>query len=213
MTSPIASRVDDPSRSWESNNDEDSTCKTGPLAPEAGVHGPHAEAHAQDGDLYAGAFLLRGRDPESGLEVELFSASIHQGELERGVQAGMARMGGSTDDGHFGARGEVFTAHVKAGTDNQDGSVGFGASMGATIVGGEITGTLGPVSLTVGASIGATVGASLGVRDGDADGKGRVRGLRAGHRRRVDGACRPDQHVEPVDPLRGDDACASLHSQ
>ena len=192
MTSPIASRVDDPNRSWEPNSDDDLTCKEEPHASlgaehdassfaegdgvststsERGVRGPHAEAHAQDGDYYAGAFALRGRDPKSGVEVEVFSASMHDSERERVVQAGMARIGGSTDDGHFIARSEVFTAHAGVGFDNQDGSIGLGASMGVTLVGGEITGTLGPASLTVGASIGSTVGGSLGVRDGDHDGK------------------------------------------
>jgi len=170
MTSPIASRVDDARRSWESSADEDLTCNGTGTAAESGVRGPHAEAHAQDGDYYAGAFVLRGRDP-SGLEVEVFSASLHQGEREHAVQAGMARMGGSTDDGHFSAGGDVFTAHAQAGFDNQDGSSGFGVSVGATVVGGEVTGTLGPASLTLGASVGTTVGGSLGVRDGDKDGK------------------------------------------
>ncbi|HMI87705.1 MAG TPA: hypothetical protein VK550_26645 [Polyangiaceae bacterium] len=179
MTSPIASRAYDPQRSWESASDEDLTCKERP-APSAAstpskteVHGPHAEAHAEDGDYYAGAFALRGRDA-SGVELEVFSASIHQGDDERAVQVGMARIGGSTDDGHFSARGEVFTAQAHAGIHNADGSTGVGASSGGTLVGAEMTGTLGPVSLTAGASIGATVGGSLGVRDGDQDGKPEV---------------------------------------
>jgi len=195
MPNPIGSRADDPYRSWEPSRDDDTTCHEGSSevasgAPrtaettcsspdddlskqesEPGIRGPRAEAHAEDGDYYAGAFLLRGRDPKSGLEAELFSASIHQGEREHAVQAGMARMGGSTDDGHFSARGEVFTAQAHAGFDNADGSTGFGASMGATVVAGEVTGTLGPVSLTLGASVGATYGGSAGVRDSDHDGK------------------------------------------
>jgi len=169
MPNPITSNVNDPYRSWEASRDDDSTCH----APESepGIRGPSAEAHGEDGDYYAGAFVLRGRDPKSGLEAELFSASIHQGEREHAVQVGMARMGGSTDDAHFSARGEVFTAQAHAGLDNADGSTGFGASMGTTIVGGEVTGTLGPVSVTVGAAAGATVGASFGARDSDHDGK------------------------------------------
>jgi hypothetical protein len=167
MPNPIGSRVDDAYRSWEPSSDDDATCHEG----SPGIRGPSAEAHVADGDYSAGAFMLRGRDPKTGLEVELFSASIHQGERERAIQAGMARMGGSTDDGHFSARGEVFTAQVRAGLDNADGSTGFGASMGATIAGGEVTGTIGPVSLTLGATLGATYGASVGVRDSDQDGQ------------------------------------------
>jgi len=168
MPSPIGSPAENPYRSWESSRDDNALSTQ---ESESGIRGPQAEAHAEDGDYYAGAFLLRGRDPKSGLEAELFSASIHQGEREHAVQAGMARMGDSTDDGHFSARGEVFTAQAHAGVDNADGSTGFGASMGATIVGGEVTATLGPVSLTVAAAAGATVGASVGVRDSDHDGK------------------------------------------
>jgi hypothetical protein len=199
MTNPIASRVDDPRRSWASSND-DPTCKEGALASdpaasqaaelgvsssgvdgprttsEAGVRGPHAEAHARDGDIYAGAFALGGHDAASGLDIEVFSASIYQGADERAVQVGMARIGGSTDDGHFGARGEVFSAQARAGIHNPDGSTGLGASTGVTVVGAEVTGTLGPVSLTAGASVGAIVGGSLGVRDGDGDGKTEVCG-------------------------------------
>jgi hypothetical protein len=200
MTSPIASRVDDPRRSWESSSDDELTCKEEPGAsagssgrvgadvsassPGSGtgtttsseVQGPHAEVHLEEGDYYAGAFALKGRDGASGVEVEVFSASIHENDDERAVQIGMARMGGSTDDGHFAARGEVFTAQAHSGIHNADGSTGFGASMGATVVGGEATGTLGPVSLTAGASVGSTVGASIGVRDGDRDGKREICG-------------------------------------
>ena len=189
MPDPIASRVDDPYRSWQSNDEDDSTCKEGSLVSWAdtprgepppspakpGVVGPHAEAHVEDGDLYAGAFVLQGRDP-SGVMVEVFSASFHHGETERGVQAGMARIGGSSDDLHWIARGEAFTAQAHSGFENADGSTGFGVSMGATVVGAEATGTIGPLSLTGGASIGSTVGASIGVRDGDSDGKSELCG-------------------------------------
>jgi hypothetical protein len=200
MTSPIASRVEDPRPSWEPAGDDDWTCKEeppvsrssstpvvqnassstegddlrGPVAP--GVHGPRAELHVEPGEYYAGAFALRGRDAESGVEVEVFSASIHEGAEDRAFQIGMARVGASTDDGHFSARSEVLTAQARAGFNNPDGSSGIGASMGATVVSAEATATLGPVSLTVGASIGSTVGASLGVRDGDGDGKPEVCG-------------------------------------
>jgi hypothetical protein len=171
MPNPISSRVDDPYRSCQSNPDDDASSVAASTSSEPGIHGPQASAHAEDGDYYAGAFMLRGRDPRTGLEAEVFSASIHQGEREHAVQAGMARMGASTDDGHFAVRGEVFTAQAHAGVDNADGSTGFGASMGSAIVGGEVTGTWGPVSLTFGAAAGATVGASAGVRDSDHDGK------------------------------------------
>ena len=191
MPDPIASGSSTSYRRWESD-DDDLTCKETATASSAtdvhettrssgdavstasndsaGVQGPRAEAHAEAGDLYAGAFVLKGRD-RSGVEVEVFSASAHQGEHEQAVQAGMARMGGSTDNLHFSARGEAFTAQARVGEQNADGSTGLGASIGATVVGGELTGTLGFLSLTGGASIGATYGASVGVRDSDHDGK------------------------------------------
>ena len=187
MPDPIVSANSTSYRRGESDDDA-LTCKEGgatdvhestsssssagstPSGDAPGVQGPRAEAHAEADDLYAGAFVLKGRD-RSGVEVEVFSASAHQDEHEQAIQAGMARIGGSTDDLHFSARGEVFTAQAHVGDNNADGSTGLGASIGATVVGGELTGTLGALSLTGGASVGATYGASVGVRDSDHDGK------------------------------------------
>lgn len=191
MAEPIASRTDDPYRRWE-NDDDTQVCKDRPLTSETtvrqddtsasegtsfaapdhghGVQGPHADAYAQSDDLYAGAFVLKGRD-QSGVEVEVFSASAHRDAREEVLQAGMARIGGSTDDQHFSARGEAFTAQFRVSVDNVDGSTGMGASIGATVVGGEVTGTLGPISLTGGTSVGLTYGAAVGLRDSDKDGK------------------------------------------
>jgi hypothetical protein len=136
-----------------------------------GVRGPHAEARAENVDLYAGAFALRGRDAASGIDIEVFSASSHQGEREAAVQVGMARMGGTMFNGHVAASGEVFTAQTHASLDNPDGSTGLGASAGATVVGGEVTLSWSGFSVTGAASVGTTVGASLGVRDSDHDGE------------------------------------------
>jgi hypothetical protein len=196
MPNPIASRVDDRYPSWDAAEDDDLTCREGPLASSSGspsvaqsaspsaearpsaarpsatgVSGPHAEAHAYDNDYYAGAFALRGRDAASGLEMEIFSASIHQGGAEHAVQVGMARIGGSTDSGHFSAKAEVFTAKAHASVEGPDGSLEVSAGMGVVIVGAEITGTLGPVSVTVGASAGLSARGSIAVRDADKDGK------------------------------------------
>jgi hypothetical protein len=187
MPNPIASPAADPYQTWDRYADDDPTCRNVPLSSdttgpgaqgsasspssESGIRGPHAEAQFQDGDIAAEAFVLSGRDDNTGVGLDVFSASLHHGEVVREVHVAMARMGGSSDDGHFAALAEVFTAQVHAGFENTDGSRGFGASMGATVVGAEVTGTLGPAALTVGASVGSTVGASLGVRDRDNDGK------------------------------------------
>ena len=190
MPDPISSRVDDASTRLYSS-DDDLTCHEEPLAPraesssdatskagtvesasstqgESGVRGPSAEVHAEQSDLYAGAFALRGHD-RSGLDIEVFSASAHAGQREFATQAGMARMGGSGGDVQLS--GEVFTAQAHATYDNPDGSTGFGASAGYTVVGGEITFRRGADSLTLGASTGVTMGAAGGVRDVDQDGQ------------------------------------------
>src|SRR5262249_38314381 len=68
---------------------------------------------------------------------------------------------------------EVFTAHARVGIENPDGSRGFGVSAGASIVGGEVSGTLadGLVSGSVSVSAGLTFEAAVGVRDADKDGR------------------------------------------
>ncbi len=133
------------------------------------MRGPAAEAHAEPSDLYAGAFALRGRDP-SGLDIEVFSASVHAGQREFAAQAEMARMGSALGP-HVQVSGEVFTAQAHSTFDNPDGSTGLGASAGTTLIGAEITLRDGADSLTLGASAGVTMGASYGVRDVDHDGQ------------------------------------------
>jgi hypothetical protein len=191
MPDPISSRVDDPYRSYSSSNDEDLTCKqsssessTDPAAAAAtasdadaqganssarGVAGPTIAAHIGQGEFYAGVYALKGSDP-SGIDLEIFSASAHGSPREAAFQAGLARVGSSTDDRHWSARAEVLTAHICDGFDNADGSVGFHGSVGATVIGVELTGTAGPLSLTAGISAGPTFGYSFGTRDSDHDG-------------------------------------------
>ena len=192
MTAPVGTRLDSPHSSAEA---EDSlacsqpplVCEPNssgeastppptdsgasrPLAPE-GIRGPHADAHQQPDDLYAGAFAIKGRDRESGLELEVFSASVHDGHLQGDTQVAMARLGISSDDGHFNTRVDALTLKAHLGTQNADGSVGLNAGIGATVIGIEGTATLGPVSATLGVSASATLAGSVGVRDGDHDGK------------------------------------------
>lgn len=160
------------SATWRLNDAPDPVADASSTAASAdrGVRGPSVEVHAEAADIYAGAFALKAHDA-SGIDAEVFSVSLHQSMTERAAQIGMARVGGATDDRHWEARGEVFTAQARASTDNADGSTGLGASIGATVVGGEVTGTWGPVSVTGGVSLGQTYGASIGVRDSDHDGK------------------------------------------
>ena len=191
MADPISSRVDDYARSRNLTGYEDLTCHedpglatpnpshplssgsiggASPSRSEPGVRGPTVEAHAVGGDLYAGAFALRGRDA-SGVDVEVFSASVHVGQRESAAQVGMARMGGSMFGGQVEVAGEVFTVQTHATFDNPDGSTGLGASAGATIVGGEVTFHHEADSVIFAASAGTTIGASGGIRDIDRDGQ------------------------------------------
>jgi hypothetical protein len=56
----------------------------------------------------------------------------------------------------------------------EDGSIGLNAGIGVTAVGIEGTGTLGPLSATIGASVSANLAGSVGIRDGDHDGKAEI---------------------------------------
>lgn len=190
MPGPISSRVDDPYRPYSSNDDEEplcndssctstdastSTARSDESTPAAPTHAEHgvasfgANAHAGPDDNYVGAFALKGHDVR-GADIEVFSLSAHAGRHDETVQVGMARVGLATDDQHWSARVEAFTAQAGRGHDNADGSVGYHAGFGYTVVGAEATGTIGPLSLTGGASVGTTFGISVGVRDSDHDG-------------------------------------------
>jgi hypothetical protein len=114
--------------------------------------------------VYAGVAALKGRDPTTGLEVEVFSASGQIGG-ENELQAGMARVGVSGKNGN--ATAEVFTARAAGGAHNEDGSVGINSSAIATIVGLEGTLVHGVQSFTLGVSAGAGYGGSIGLRDSD----------------------------------------------
>jgi len=117
--------------------------------------------------VYAGVAALKGRDPKSGLEVEVGSASGQVG-TQTEFQAGLVRIGRSTRDGSVAI--ESFTLRANAGIYNDDGSVGLNAGAQATALGGETTfGTA--TSVTVGVSAGVGVAGSVGVRDADKDGK------------------------------------------
>ena len=117
--------------------------------------------------VFAGAAALKGRDPKTGLEMEVFSASAQVG-LQREGQATMARVGLSGQNGAIAA--EAFTARAGAGLRNDDGSIGLNAGAVATAVGVEGTLHVGSDSVTIGVGIGVGIAGSLGLRDVDDNG-------------------------------------------
>jgi hypothetical protein len=193
MTAPVRSRE---STDWSSYATDDLAC-TGPLetpttstsseepgsiteggvvTPSAGIRGPSVEGNTLAGDHSIGAFALRGRDPNTGVELDVFSAGAHVGPTQIDANAAMASIGASSADSRFRVGTDVFTARAHLGMQNPDGSVGFNAGLSGTIVGAEGTATAGPVAVTLGASIGWAAGVSLGVRDADHDGKAEICG-------------------------------------
>jgi hypothetical protein len=116
--------------------------------------------------VYAGAALLKGRDP-SGAAIEVLSASLQVGAQSE-VQVGLQRVAGTR--GALTGSVETFTLRANVGTHNDDGSVGLNIGASATAVGFEGTaGSASSVTYGVGAGVGA--GASVGARDVDRDGK------------------------------------------
>jgi hypothetical protein len=117
--------------------------------------------------VYAGVALLKGRDPGSGIEAEVLSASAQIG-AQNEVQFGLQRISGSR--GALTGSVETFTARAQAGIYNDDGSKGLNLGAGAAAIGFE--GTIGganSATFGVAASVGAAV--SFGVRDADHDGR------------------------------------------
>lgn len=78
---------------------------------------------------------------------------------------GVARLGGSSDDGRTSGTADFMTARVAGGIHNSDGSTGLNFGATATIVGGEATHPFGEASsLTGGASFGVGGEVSLGFK-------------------------------------------------
>src|SRR5258706_10881165 len=89
-TLPAASKTPAPSTA---NNNAQRTSELSGIELYAAV----GKTAASD-SLYAGAALLKGREPKSGLEVEVLSASAQLG-LQNEAQAGFQRIGGGTTAG------------------------------------------------------------------------------------------------------------------
>jgi hypothetical protein len=133
--------------------------------------GPYADAGVtSSGDsVFAGAAAIKGRDPNTGIEAEIFTVSGQVG-AQNEVQVGMARMGASSDDGRQSIGMDVFTARAMVGIHNPDGSVGLNAGAMATAIGIEGTANYSGNSITGGLSLSAGAEAHVGIRDSDGDG-------------------------------------------
>ncbi len=115
---------------------------------------------------YAGAALLKGRDPKAGAEVEVLSVSAQMGAQSE-VQFGFQRVAGT--GGTLSGSVEAFTARANLGIHNDDGSTGFNVGAGVTVIGFE--GTVGGASrLTYGVAAGMGASLSVGAADVDRDG-------------------------------------------
>jgi hypothetical protein len=163
---------------------EDQVCEQPPAAP-ATKPTPAPQAQSKDtysrigakaqagineqGDIEAKAAALSGRDPNTGIEMDVFSAYAKTGG-QTGVGVRMAKVGVSSDNGANNASMDVFSATVNGGTRNRDGSRGVNADISATAIAAE--GTLGYSgnSVTGGLSIGLGANAGVGIRDQDGDG-------------------------------------------
>lgn len=133
---------------------------------------PYADAGVTStGDsAFAGAAMVKGRDGRSGIETEAFTVSGQVG-AQTELQAGMARVGWSSNDGRQSAGMDIFTARANAGIHNVDGSVGLNAGLMATAISVEGTANWRGNSVTGGLSISAGAEGHVGIRDSDGDGK------------------------------------------
>lgn len=138
----------------------------------ANTPAPYADAGVtEDGIAYAGAAAIKGRDENTGIEMEIYSASVQVG-TQNEAQVGMARLGVSSDSGANNATMDIFTAQASAGIHNKDGSTGLNVGATAVAVGIEGTASTGASGVTGGLSVGVGGEVSVGTRDADGDGYG-----------------------------------------
>lgn len=120
--------------------------------------------------VFASGALLKGRDPKTGIEVDLLSASMQVG-LETELQARLVSVGGSSDDGTKSGGMDIVSARAAVGIHNPDGSTGLNVSLSGNIIGVQISGTHDGEGGALG--VGAGVGAEGFVGFGDSDSDGR----------------------------------------
>lgn len=138
----------------------------------ANTPAPYADAGVtEDGIAYAGAAAVKGRDESTGIEMEVYSASVQVG-TQNEAQVAMARLGVSSDSGANNATMDIFTAQASAGIHNKDGSTGLNVGATAVAVGIEGTASTGASGVTGGLSVGVGGEVSVGTRDADGDGYG-----------------------------------------
>ena len=116
---------------------------------------------------------MKGRDPSSGVDVDILGASL-QGGLQNEAKVGLAHVGISSDDGSKAASMDIFSVRANLGVHNDDGGSGVNVGLSATIISAQ--GTLGSGKNTVTLGVGAGAGAELqaGIQDSDADGRTEV---------------------------------------
>jgi hypothetical protein len=123
-----------------------------------------------DGQVETRAALLHGHDPETGLDVEVFSVAARSGPSAHGIEAVVERFGFSSERGKVSV--DLLSAAAEVGTHNADGSKGF--NIGASAVAAAAEGTLkwnGTDQATLGVAAGVGFQLSVGTRDADHDGK------------------------------------------
>lgn len=131
---------------------------------------PRVDWEKNETGLHAGVAAIKGREPKTGIEMELFSAGVQVGRQNE-AQVTMARVGVSSDDGAQSLRGDIFTGRVSGGTQNPDGSVGANFNISAAVVGAEATVGYSGNSATLGVAAGLGLEVSSGWRDADGDGR------------------------------------------
>jgi hypothetical protein len=125
--------------------------------------------------LNAEAAWSRDHDPAAGIDLELLTIGAHAEKCEATFEATFERIGFSDPVGAHEVHVDLLSAAAEIGTNNPDGSAGFGIGASIELAGVEGTANLdGANSITFGVSAGAGLHLSVGLRDTDHDGKREV---------------------------------------
>jgi hypothetical protein len=122
-----------------------------------------------DGTAYAEAALVHGRNPDTGFIADMAAVSARAGGQAEVEVTGL-RIGVTGDEGRDELLLEGLTAGGAVGSHNPDGSVGFNASVGASLASARATVNVRGSSVTLGTSVSVSAGFSVGKRDSDTDG-------------------------------------------
>src|SRR5690606_37834581 len=124
-----------------------------------------AYGQTENGSYYVNVALLYGKDPHTGVVLEVGSLSAQIGRQTE-IQGAVLRKTTAHADGSSVTL-EYGTGQVSAGTHNRDGSRGLNVSGGFAESGVEITRNFRGSSATVSAANGKAFELSIGVRDSD----------------------------------------------